>query len=204
LHELNLPIATIDANITMLKRKEEDEKKLRRLARIGESLERFKRLYNTLAYNLKKEVVPIKKEIVDIATLVNEQVAFFKELKRNTFTVKLDSLYVLTDKIGLEQVIDNIIENSMKYSSKESSIEITLQENKLHIRDYGIGIDASELPLIYQRYYQEDKSFTGEGIGLSIVRKYCNVENVGLKIESIKAEGTEVILDFSAIKSNSL
>lgn len=200
LHELNLPIATIDANITMLKRKEQDAKKRRRIARIEESLERFKRLYNVLAYNLKKEVVPIEKEIVDVATLVEEEVAIFQELKRNSFTLRLEPLRVYTDKIGLIQVVDNIIENGMKYSSKQSSIEVTLQEDKLHIKDYGKGIDASELPLIYQRYYQEDENFTGEGIGLSIVRNYCNTHNVGLSIDSTKGKGTEVVLDFAAIK----
>ncbi len=199
LHELNLPIATIKANIEMLKRAEEDRKKIKRIKRVETALERFKRLFDTLAYNLKREILPIEKEVVAVDKVVNERIEFFKELKRNSFILYLEPLTLTLDKIGLEQVLDNIIENAIKYSSKETRIEIELKAKKLHIRDYGIGIEASDLPLIYQRYYQGDKEFSGEGIGLAIVRRYCDSEGIRLKIESQKGRGTEVILDFTAL-----
>lgn len=200
LHELNLPIATIKANIEMLQKGEANHKRLRRIARIEEALRRFRRLYDMLSYNLKKELMPIDREVFDLKVLIEERVAFFEYLNRNSFFTNLESLTIYADKIGLEQVIDNIIENSIKYSSKESPVEITLQGTQLSIKDFGVGIEASELPLIYQRYYQESEGFRGEGIGLAIVRRYCDSEGVGLKIESQKGVGTEVFFDFLTLK----
>ncbi len=199
LHELNLPIATIKANIEMLKRGELEQKRLKRIERIEAALARFKRLFNTLSYNLKRELLPIEKELVAIDTLIEERVESFKELKRNRFILDLEPMSLEIDKIGFEQVLDNLIENAIKYSPKESLIEIELQKGVIRIRDHGIGIEASELPLIYQRYYQGNEEFSGEGIGLAIVRRYCDKERIRLKINSEKGKGTEVILDFHAL-----
>jgi len=196
LHEINLPIATIDANIQMLKRKLKDDKDIKRAQRIAESLDRLKRLYSHLSYNIKREVVPIEKEIFDLKELVTAKVEFFASLNRNKFVLNLKPMKIFADKIGLEQVVDNIIENSMKYSDKNRKIEISIEETKLIIKDYGIGIDENELSMIYQRYYQSDNKFIGDGIGLSIVKRYCDTEGIGLKIESKRGQGTSVELDF--------
>ena len=202
LHEINLPISTIEANIKMLKTKLEDEKSLKRAKRIEEALDRLKRLYNLLAYNLKREIYEIEKEEIELDKLVKDRVEFFKELNRNKFELNLTPLKIKTDKIGLEQTIDNIIENAMKYSKKNTTIRITIDGTKLIVQDSGIGIEDSELSLIYQRYYQSDDNFTGEGIGLSIVKRYCDKEGIGLKIESKKDVGTKVILDFKRVISD--
>ena len=87
----------------------------------------------------------------------------------------------------------------MKYSDKNSKIEISIEGSKLTIKDYGIGIDENELSMIYQRYYQSDNKFIGSGIGLSIVKRYCDSEGIGLKIESKKGKGTSVELDFRRV-----
>ncbi len=199
LHEINLPISTIEANIKMLKKSLESEKDIKRATRIEEALDRLKRLYNLLAYNLKREIYEIDKEEIELDKLVNNRVEFFKELNRNSFELDLATLKIKADKIGLEQTIDNIIENAMKYSKKDTTIKITIDGTKLIIQDSGIGIEDSELSLIYQRYYQSDNNFTGEGIGLSIVKRYCDKEGIGLKIESKKGIGTKVILDFKRV-----
>jgi len=199
LHEINLPISTIEANIKMLKRELESERDIKRAKRIEEALERLKRLYNLLAYNLKREIYEIDKEEIELDKLVKDRVDFFKELNRNSFELNLTPLKIKSDKIGLEQTIDNIIENAMKYSNKDSTIKISIDGSKLIIQDSGIGIEDSELSLIYQRYYQSDNNFIGEGIGLSIVKRYCDSEGVELKIESKKGVGTKVILDFKKV-----
>ncbi len=196
LHEINLPISTIEANIKMLEKNLQDEKDQKRAKRIKEALERLKRLYKMLAYNIKKEILQIEKEKFRVDELVKNRVEFFKSLNRNLFILNLKPLTVKADKIGLEQAIDNIIENAMKYSKKGSPIEIGTEGSILYIKDNGIGIDENQLPLIFQRYYQSDSRYEGEGIGLSIVKRYCDRENIILKIESKKGLGTKVILNF--------
>ncbi len=199
LHEINLPINTIDANIKMLSKRLSDSKDLKKLSRIEGSLDRLKRLYEQLSYNIKKELIPIVLEELDLKEIVKDRVSHFREFNRNEFILELNSLKIKVDKIGLEQVIDNIIENSMKYSVKDSEIFIKIYETTLEIEDFGIGIEQDELSLIYQRYYRESQEGRGDGIGLSIVKSYCDRYGITLKIESKKGVGTKVILDFNRL-----
>ena len=199
LHEINLPISTIDANVSMLSKSLKDSKNLKKLNRIDAALHRLNRLYEQLRYEIKKDIMPIEKVKIDLRELILERVSYFKQLNRNNFNLELDSLYILVDNIGLEQVLDNIIENSMKYSNRNSDINITLKGSELIIEDYGVGISEDELSLIYQRYYRESDLFEGEGIGLKIVKTFCDKEDILLKIESKKGIGTKVILNFKSL-----
>ncbi len=202
LHEINLPISTIEANIKMLSKNIDDKKDLKKIYRVESSLDRLKRLYNHLSYNIKKEILPIEKELVNLKSFIEDRVSFFREYNRNIFRLDVNNLVINVDKIGLEQSIDNIIENAMKYSKKESDILIYTDGTKLIIEDFGIGIEQDELSLIYQRYYQENSTNSGEGIGLSIVKSFCDRSDILLKIESKKGVGTKVIFDFKNLVTN--
>ena len=193
LHELNIPLSTIQANTKLLQRTlEENEKGLKRLSRIDDSSKRLKRLYAELVYSIKKEIHTIEKEIFDVQTVVEERVSVFKLLNRNSFILSLSSFKISVDKIGFEKMLDNVLTNAMKYSEKQEPIFITLQDNILSIRDKGIGIDEIELVKIYDRYYQSDNHAYGEGIGLSLVKAYCDDEKIKIRINSNKGEGTTV------------
>jgi len=200
LHELNIPIATIQANTTLLKRTlKENEKGLKRLSRIDASTSRLNRLYIELVYSIKKEIHSIEKEEFLLEELIVERVEEMKLLNRNFFVLKLESHRVNVDKIGFEKVLDNLISNAMKYSDKSSTIELVLKENILTIIDHGIGMDETELITVYERYYQLDNTTYGEGIGLALVKAYCDDEKIKIRINSIKGEGTEVSLNLDFI-----
>jgi signal transduction histidine kinase len=126
IHELNIPLATIKANSAMLKKQMEDEKSLRRIQRIEDAGERLKKLYNELVYSIHKEMHTIEKEKFDLAKLVEERVSVFQEQKRNTFHLTLEPYEIEVDKIGFEQMFDNILSNAMKYSAKEKPVTVTL------------------------------------------------------------------------------
>ena len=87
----------------------------------------------------------------------------------------------------------------MKYSSKEAPIEIVLHPPLLKIADSGIGMDEGQIVKIYEKYYQEDSKKEGQGIGLALVKAYCDRENIAIQIESRKGEGTSVVLDLREI-----
>jgi signal transduction histidine kinase len=200
LHELNIPIATIQANTSLLKRTlKENEKGLKRLSRIDASTSRLNRLYIELVYSIKKEIHSIEKEEFQLEELIVERVEEMKLLNRNAFVLKLEPHSVYVDKIGFEKVLDNLISNAMKYSDKSTTIEIILKDNILKIIDHGIGMDETELITIYERYYQLDNASYGEGIGLALVKAYCDDEKIKIRINSIKNEGTEVSLDLNFI-----
>ena len=202
IHELNIPLSTIKANTTMLKKNTEDEKSLKRLERIEDASLRLKRLYDELVYTLSKEIHEIEKETFDIKHTIEERVAFFKEQGRNDFDISIVPYSVTADKIGFEQIIDNIINNAMKYSDKDSRIGIRLEDDVLTLEDKGVGMTASELLRVHERYFQGDESKTGEGIGLSLVKAYCDSENIAIQIESEKNVGTSVRLNLRKIKQS--
>ncbi len=197
LHEINLPLSTIEANTSMILKKSDDERLKRRIKRIEAASKRLARLYRELSYNIKRQIAPVERERFDLAEVVAERAGFFREMGRNPITTELESSPIVADRIGLEQVLDNLLENAMKYSDKEAPILIRLQGGELSIRDSGIGMDENEILRIYERYYQSDRNVKGEGIGLALVKRYCDDEGIGLRIRSTPGEGTEVSLDFS-------
>ena len=197
LHEINLPLATIEANISMLLKNIQDEKSIKRVKRVQSASFRLAKLYQKLSYHLKRQIFPIKKESFDLSKIISERVAFFEELGRNPIIAELETTIIFADRIGLEQVIDNLLENAMKYSDKSKPIKITLHSNELKITDQGIGMDSNEILRVYERYYQSNRKIQGEGIGLAIVKRYCDDEGIDLRIYSVPNRGTEINLDFS-------
>ena len=201
LHELNIPISTIQANSTLLKRAlKENEKALVRLGRIDDASKRLERLYMELIYSIKKEIHSVEKEQVDLEMLVQERCDILKLQKRNEFIVDIEPFDIYVDKIGFEKMLDNILINAMKYSDRDSSIYINLDGNILLIEDSGVGMDEIELITIYERYYQADYHVSGEGIGLALVKAYCDDEKIRIDISSQKGVGTVVRLDLSNVK----
>ena len=200
LHELTIPISTIQANALLLKRKlKEDEKAMKRLTRIEDSSKRLERLYEELLYSIKKEIRTVEKEKIDLPKLIKERVDALRLLQRNPFELKLELHTIVVDKIGFEKVLDNILVNAMKYSLKNQRVVIELKENILTIQDFGVGMDASELKKIYKRYYQSDTQIRGEGIGLALVKAYCADEKIRMWIESEKEVGTRVFFDLKKV-----
>jgi signal transduction histidine kinase len=199
-HELNIPLSTIQANSAMLKKKATDEKTLLRLERIDGATLRLHRLYTELIYNIKKEIEPIEKEHFLLSKLIQERVDAFRDFGRNEFELSLEDIEIFADKIGFEKIVDNLISNAMKYSDKTQSIKIILQNNTLIIEDKGIGMDETQLVTVFERYYQLDSTAIGEGIGLAIVKSYCDNEKIKVSIYSKKNEGTKVLLNLSKIR----
>jgi signal transduction histidine kinase len=137
LHEINLPIATIDANLSMAKKTipVSQERLHRRLDRILAASKRLKKLYRELAYNIRREIMPVEKERFDLKDLVKERTEFFRSMGRNEIRTELESLEIVADRVGLEQVVDNLLENAIKYSEPDQPVEVVLRGKHLSIRD---------------------------------------------------------------------
>ena len=200
IHELNIPLSTIKANTSMLKKGVEDEKTLKRLGRIEDASVRLEKLYNELVYSIRKEMHTIEKERFSLSDLLKERVHVFEEQKRNPFILDIAAYEIEVDKIGFEQMIDNLLSNAMKYSSKETPISLVLDEDILRIIDKGIGMSSTDLLQVYERYYQADENKEGVGIGLSLVKSYCDEEGIDIQIVSQKDVGTEVRLNLLKVK----
>ncbi|OHD97606.1 MAG: hypothetical protein A2552_02885, partial [Sulfuricurvum sp. RIFOXYD2_FULL_44_160] len=123
LHELNLPINTITANVQMLRKSHSDEKSLKRLERIEIAAEMLKERYNELDYMIKKQSERERIEQFDLSEVIEERLVFLRSLYPSvTWDISVASYAVNCDRIGLGKVIDNLIENGVKYSPKNPII----------------------------------------------------------------------------------
>lgn len=197
LHELNLPISTIKINTQMLNKSLEDEKSQKRLERINSACIMLQEHYNELDYLIKMQSNVDVKEEFFVNELVQERIAFLAKVYPHVeFNITLEKLQIIGDKKGLAKVIDNIIDNGVKYSPDSKSIDISIEERCLSVRDYGVGMDEVELLQIFENYYQSNKNMQGFGIGLSIVKRFCDKNEIGLTFQSQPAKGTTVKLKF--------
>jgi len=200
LHEINTPVATIQINTKILQKKEENDKNLQRLERIEVSCDNLLNLYNQMEYSLKEKIDNVTVENFDINEIIVKSIEKFEDLKKDIQIIyQPQSLIVETDKNGFERVIDNLLSNAIKYNKPNGTIDITLINNILKIKDTGIGIDTKNLFYVFDKYYQENSLHSGIGLGLNIVKAYCDRYKIDLKIDSLKDEGSEFNLDLKGI-----
>lgn len=116
-----------------------------------------------------------------------------------------NSEYIISADVGrVNQVLNNIISNAMKYSPENTQIEIFVEANKkeysVHIKDNGIGIPEEDLERIFERFYRVDKarsrSMGGNGLGLSIAKEIMEGHGGKIEAKSSIGNGTEMILRF--------
>jgi len=205
LHELNLPVATILANTQMLLKNEENEKNIKRLKRIERSSEVLKSLYTELDYTIKKQIHKIELDVCDLKDLILEQSEGYQELfSQVKFIYDLESSSVKIDTIGFIKVLDNLVQNAVKYSKPNSLVKITLKDFNLSVEDEGQGIEEDFLLNVFEHYYQEDKKSSGQGLGLGMVKEYCDTYKIKVYIDSKKDQGTTVTLDLSKRNVNGI
>ncbi len=200
LHELNIPLSTIFANVSMLKRKEADPKKVTRLARIEKAAENLGELYEDLDYFIKKEIGTVERERFALDDIVRRSIQKMDDIKGDiSIQYQPNGLRVTADRRGCQKCVDNLLSNAIKYNKPDGSVEIFAEEGWLVVRDSGIGMDETTLFHIFDRYYQSDLSASGYGIGLHIVKTFCDEHGIEIKITSKPGEGTTFRLDFNAV-----
>jgi len=202
LHEMNIPVATIKANTQMLQKSIKDEKNQKKLTRILSSCDTLIELYNELDYGLKDTISTIKDEQFDLLPTIQKISSEFSDIFTTaSINIDIPSTIVKTDRIGFEKVVRNLVENALKYSMQRQEINISYKNNILKIQDYGIGMDSIEILNIYERYYQIDKETKGYGIGLNLVKQFCDNHKIAISIDSIKNQGTTISLNLQNINS---
>jgi two-component system, OmpR family, sensor kinase len=200
LHELNLPVNTITANTNMLKKGISDEKTLKRINRINTAAQMLQERYEELNYLIQKQMHKELIETFEFSHVILERIDLLRSLySRFEFEHELEEAQIRTDRLGLLKVIDNLIENAVKYSNDSRKIRLTLKDGILNVIDYGEGMDEVELLQIFDHYYQNDATMPGFGIGLGLVKSYCDRNKIGLHVKSKKHEGTTVSLNFKEV-----
>jgi two-component system phosphate regulon sensor histidine kinase PhoR len=209
-HELKTPLFTVQGYIlTLLDGAMEDEKiRKKYLDRASKGVERLIYIIKDLDMITKLEVgdLSLNKEEFDIVELVKSVFELF-EMKASkqkiTLTFDLDYLepiMVYGDKERIEQVLTNLIVNSIKYGREKGTTEVSIEnliKNKAIIRvtDNGEGISKQNIFRLFERFYRVDKSGSrkegGSGLGLSIVKHIIEAHEEKIYVESELGVGSE-------------
>ena len=201
LHELNIPTSTIKINLHLLKKDLTDTKSLIRLERIEKANESLSSLYNNMEYEFKKEFENIDLEDFSLFDALNNSLDKFEDIKKDTiievFVPK--NIVLNSDYNGFIIVLDNLISNAIKYNSKENPyIKISFENKVLSIFNKGVGIDTKNIMLVFDRYFQENSQNIGYGIGLAVVKEFCDKNGIGINIESFE-DGNRINLNMKSI-----
>lgn len=135
----------------------------------------------------------------------------YKAKKKNLdliLEIKKEELKVLVDEYSATQIFVNLIDNAIKYTfeGKVEIISFLTENNKaaVKISDTGIGISEEFLPKLFTAFFQEQRGYTrafeGNGLGLALVKKYCELNNAEIFVESKKNVGST----FTVIFNNTL
>lgn len=203
LHELNIPASTIQANVQMLEKNIKDEKSVKRLGRIKQATNELLKLYNQMEYEIKKEIDKIEKQSFDLHSVIEESVTKFDDIK-NGIDIEIDvpSIELYSDKNGLQKVIDNLLSNAIKYNIPNGQIKIGYEEGILSIYNSGKAIDTQNIFMVFEQYYQEDTTKEGFGLGLTMVKEFCDKHAIEIKIDSLD-NGTKFYLKLTPLLTSS-
>ena len=154
----------------------------------------LKKLSDELLYETHGEQKTVMLSEVDVSHVVDDavtSVAIIARQKGSIIKNETTPARVTTDAEKLRKVLIILIENALKYSAKGSTVTITGYVGKADVQiivsDQGIGIDASDIPHIFHRFYRADHSrsgVAGHGLGLSIAQKYLADIDASISVKS--------------------
>ncbi|AXH08515.1 two-component sensor histidine kinase [Malaciobacter halophilus] len=195
-HELNTPITAI--LMCTSKGSSLSEKNLQR---INLSAKRISEIYKDLIYLFLEDKKKESPKILKIDEILNEQIEYFKALaskKRIEIITQIEPTTFYIDKESFIRLSNNLISNAIKYNKIDGNVTIILKNNKLIVKDSGIGIDKKNLKDIFKRFYRANDVQGGFGIGLNIVYTICKEYNIDVDVDSTQNVGTTFTLTLNS------
>jgi two-component system sensor histidine kinase BaeS len=212
-HELRTPVSGIlgrieaaqDAVLSDERRNlEAMHAEARRLAKLIADLERLA--------HAERPGRTLEKRRIDLADLARVRARTFAERFAAAgidFRREFDPAPVRGEPARLEQVIDNLLENALRYTDRGGSVELSVSRRGPHVvlevADTGAGIEAEALPHVFERFWRADRSRSrttgGAGVGLAIVRELVRAHDGRVVVESAPGEGSlfRVVLPAAAV-----
>ncbi len=203
-HEIRNPLHTISGSLEMLELENLSEEKkqeyldtaMRQTARINRLFKDLKTLqrYDSDSYFIEKQIFDLKDIVTHVINAYREQ-AVKKGLDIHFHE---RPACVKADPNKIEQVIDNLVSNAIKYTNR-GSIEVEIESRgdqfTVHIRDTGIGISNEHLDRLFDRFYRTDKARSrdkgGTGLGLAVVKSILTAHDTDIHVKSTVGRGSD-------------
>ncbi|MDG1508238.1 MAG: ATP-binding protein [Flavobacteriaceae bacterium] len=218
-HELKTPLFTVQGYILTLIEGAVNDKLIRDkyLGRASKGVERLVAIVKDLDMiaKLETEGLNMNVEVFNIIDLIQNVFDLLEmRSKKRNITLQFDKIYefpvfVKADKERIEQVLINLIVNSVKYGKINGITTLGIEsytENKFIIKvvDNGEGIKQEHIPRLFERFYRVDQSRSreqgGSGLGLSIVKHIIEAHNETILLKSTFTEGSEFSFTLKKVK----
>jgi signal transduction histidine kinase len=212
-HDLRSPFASIQGYVETILMKGDSLSK-KELRRYLETIMNDSRALNRLIDDLfelskldAKQVHP-NPEVFSLAELAQDVVLKFKpQAEKLNVSLKAEIphtlLMVEADIAMIERVLSNLVENALKFTGNDGTVELRLSEHdgtvRVSVIDSGIGIPETEIPLIFNRFYRVDRSRSrespGSGLGLAISQKILELHHSAIRVLSEAGKGSTFSFD---------
>ncbi|WP_456376227.1 sensor histidine kinase [Lutibacter sp.] len=211
-HEFKTPIATINLALDAIKNPKiinDKEKVLRYVKMIRDENKRMHaQVENVLRISkLEKNQLDVSKEKVDVHDIIEEAITHVNLLVEDKggyikSDLKANFTEILANEFHFNNVLVNMLDNSIKYSDEAPKITITTENTDkyiiIKIKDKGIGMSKSVQKNIFKKFYREESgnihNVKGHGLGLAYVKKIIEIHQGEIYVESEKGVGSTFTL----------
>lgn len=207
-HELKTPLTALLGNTELLQRRLTrdgllNERDQRTMQAVRDQSLRLARMVTTLLDISRIELgqLNIEREPLDLNLLAQRVVADVQpSLQQHTVVCEVEDepVWIVGDELRLEQVLQNLVHNGIKYSPLGGLVRVHVRRCASHasiaVSDQGIGIPADALPQLFQRFYRAGNTdhwrISGLGIGLYVVREIVALHGGSVSVDSVEGQGT--------------
>lgn len=182
-HELRTPLTSLRTNVEVLRRVEELSPAERELllADVVDQTEELTGLVASLVELARGEDSDTDAEELSLDEVVGDVVARTESHAR-TKDVRIDAdlqpSCVRAGRARLERAVTNLLDNAVKWSPAQGTVEVTTRDGAVVVRDHGPGIEPEDLPHVFDRFYRSPtaRGMPGSGLGLAIVRQVAEAD----------------------------
>lgn len=213
-HELKTPLTSIlgysELLINMSAKDKNENKKTDFIKRINAEALRMKELVlNMLTLSRMEanwqETIDEKIDLKDIILNVFESNKIKSQKRNINIELDIESAIIIANKEKITEVVNNLVDNAIKYTDDYGEIKIILKNNKdkaiFTVKDNGCGIESKYLNRIFERFFRVKNEkylkVQGTGLGLTIVKNICAHYNADIYINSEENKGTEISVVFN-------
>jgi signal transduction histidine kinase len=207
-HELKTPLTSLLGNVQLVERRIARDGKLserdqRAIQVASQQALRLRQMIDALldVSRLEQGQLSITQESIDVGLLVERVVREVQPgLQQHTIEshTPAEAVIILGDELRLEQVLQNLIQNAIKYSPAGGTIDVTVEHTATHVavqvRDHGVGITATALPHLFERFYRVpdavERHIQGAGIGLFVVKEIVTLHGGTVDVTSQEGVGS--------------
>ena len=207
-HELRTPLTSLRTNfeVLMSDRELEPDERRRLLDDVVEQIGEMTALIAELIELARGDQLPTEPEDVRLDLVAADAVERIRRDRPGvTFNTDLHESIVRGVPSSLERAIGNVLDNAAKWSRPGGEVDVNVDGATVIVRDYGPGIDESDLPFVFDRFYRSSSARTmpGSGLGLAIVRQVAAAHGGEVVAERAEGGGTRVTLRLNGGRPNS-